>query len=94
MTEAGRDGDDLELVLNEYPVDRDAMFLAGHSMGGGGTWHLGAKDPVYWTALAPMSGSFLQESGYPWENLRRTPICISERTRAMASMNSSRQLRG
>ena len=26
----------LELVLAEYPIDRDAMFLAGHSMGSGG----------------------------------------------------------
>ena len=27
----------LELILAEYPVDRAAMFLTGHSMGSGGT---------------------------------------------------------
>lgn len=28
----------LEIVLNEYPVNRGSVFLAGHSMGSGGTW--------------------------------------------------------
>ena len=37
----------LEMVLNEYPVDRSAMFLTGHSMGSGGTWYLGAKYADY-----------------------------------------------
>ena len=46
----------LEIVLNEYPVKRSAVFLAGHSMGSGGTWYLGAKYSQYWRAIAPMSG--------------------------------------
>ena len=33
----------LELILNEYPVDRSAVFLTGHSMGSGGTWYIGGK---------------------------------------------------
>ncbi|HEX2934672.1 MAG TPA: alpha/beta hydrolase-fold protein, partial [Bacteroidales bacterium] len=45
----------LELVLNEYPVDRKSMFLTGHSMGSGGTWYIGAKYTNYWKAIAPMS---------------------------------------
>ncbi len=72
----------LELVLAEYPVDRDNMFLVGHSMGGGGTWYLGAKYSDYWKALAPMSGPFVLEKGYPWENLRNIPVFISEGTKS------------
>jgi len=48
----------LEIVLNEYPVDRSSVFLTGHSMGSGGTWYLGAKYAPYWDAIAPMSGPF------------------------------------
>ena len=43
----------LELILAEYPVDRAAMFLAGHSMGSGGTWYIGGKYASYWKGLAP-----------------------------------------
>ena len=60
----------LELVLSEYPVDQSSMFLTGHSMGSGGTWYIGGKYASYWKGLAPMSGPFVQESGYPWESLR------------------------
>ena len=73
----------IELVLAEYPIDRNAMFLAGHSMGAGGTWYLGAKYHEYWTALAPLSGPFVLEEGYPWENLRNIPVFITEGTKAV-----------
>ena len=72
----------LELVLAEYPVDQNAMFLIGHSMGAGGTWYLGAKYFKYWRGLAPMSGPFVLEHGYPWENLRNRPVFISEGTKS------------
>ena len=55
----------LEMVLNEYPVDRASTFLTGHSMGSGGTWYLGAKYADYWAAIAPMSGPFVEESDLP-----------------------------
>lgn len=82
----------LEIVLNEYPVDRSAMLLMGHSMGSGGTWYLGAKYSQYWSALAPMSGPFVQESAYPWDRIRPLPIFMSEGTRAAASLTGSRQM--
>ncbi len=68
----------LEIVLNEYPIDRNRMFLAGHSMGAGGTWYLGVKYPGYWAALAPLSGPFVHEQGYPWDTLRAKPVFITE----------------
>jgi predicted esterase len=70
----------LELVLAEYPVDRDAMFLMGHSMGSGGTWYIGGKYASYWRALGPMSGPFVQQTGYPWESLRPISILVTEGT--------------
>ncbi|MGK3984395.1 hypothetical protein WME99_15225 [Sorangium sp. So ce136] len=83
----------LELVLSEYPIDRSSMFLTGHSMGSGGTWYIGAKYSDYWKALAPMSGPFVQESGYPWDRLRDVPIFVTEGTRGTPSLAGSRELR-
>ena len=82
----------IELVLAEYPIDRKAMFLMGHSMGSGGTWYLGAKYPDYWRGLLPISGPFTMKKGYPWERLKSKPIFMTEGLRAGASLESSRQL--
>ena len=82
----------LELVLAEYPVNRNALFLLGHSMGSGGTWYLGGKYPAYWRGLAPLSGPFVQKDGYPWDGLTQTPLFVTEGTRA-PSLDGSRALR-
>ena len=51
----------LELVLNEYPVDRGAVFLAGHSMGSGGTWLIGpvkrSSTSTTWPSVPQISGA-------------------------------------
>ena len=83
----------LEMVLNEYPVDSTAMFLTGHSMGSGGTWYIGGKYASYWRALAPMSGPFVMENGYPWDTVKRMPIFVTEGTGATPSLAGSRVLR-
>ncbi len=80
----------LETVLNEYPVDRSAMFLAGHSMGSGGTWYLGAKYSDYWKAIAPMSGPFVEQATYPWDRMRKMPVFMTEGTGATPSLAGSR----
>ena len=41
-----------ELVRNEFNIDENRMYLWGHSMGGAGTYHLAAKYPELWAALA------------------------------------------
>jgi predicted peptidase len=82
----------LELVLAEYPIDRGAMFLFGHSMGSGGSWYLGGKYAGYWRGIAPMSGPFVQEKGYPWDDLRNIPLFVTEGTQA-PSAPASRELR-
>ena len=68
----------IEIVLNEYPVDRSSVFLVGHSMGSGGTWYLGAKYAQYWAAISPMSGPFVDELNYPWDNIREIPVFMTE----------------
>ncbi|MBN1832076.1 MAG: hypothetical protein JW896_08185 [Deltaproteobacteria bacterium] len=82
----------LEIVLNEYPVNRSSIFLAGHSMGSGGTWYLGAKYAQYWAAIAPMSGPFVDETNYPWNNIRKMPVFMTEGTGATPSLVGSRAM--
>jgi poly(3-hydroxybutyrate) depolymerase len=45
----------LERVRKDYNVDPDRIYLCGHSMGGGGAWHLAVKYPSLWAALAPIA---------------------------------------
>jgi len=82
----------IEIVLNEYPVDRSSMFLMGHSMGSGGTWYLGAKYAQYWAAIAPMSGPFVDETNYPWDSIRKMPIFMTEGTGATPSLVGSKAM--
>jgi predicted peptidase len=82
----------LEIVLNEYPVDRGSMFLMGHSMGSGGVWYLGAKYADNWKAIAPMSGPFVEESTYPWDRMRKMPVFMTEGTGATPSLAGSRAM--
>ncbi len=83
----------LEIVLNEYPINRSSVFLAGHSMGSGGTWYLGARYSKYWRAIAPMSGPFVDQANYPWEHLKSIPIMMSEGTLATPSLDGSHVMR-
>jgi predicted esterase len=46
----------LALVRAAYKIDDRRIYLLGHSMGGIGTWTLGAKYPTIWASLAPISG--------------------------------------
>jgi poly(3-hydroxybutyrate) depolymerase len=83
----------LEIVLNEYPINRSSIFLAGHSMGSGGTWYLGAKYSKLWRAMAPMSGPFVDQANYPWDLIRSMPVMMSEGTLALPSVQASRAMR-
>ncbi|PIA79202.1 alpha/beta hydrolase [Gaetbulibacter sp. 4G1] len=41
---------------NIYKPDSKKIYLTGHSMGGHGTWYLGATYPDYFAAIAPCAG--------------------------------------
>ena len=47
----------LQLVRQQYRIDENRIYLAGHSMGGIGTWKIAPKFPDIWAALAPFAGS-------------------------------------
>jgi acetyl esterase/lipase len=82
----------LDIVTEEYGADRSRTFLAGHSMGSGGTWHLAARYPDRWRAIAPMSGPFVDAATYPFERIRNLPILMTEGTGAEPSLVGSRAL--
>lgn len=82
----------LEVVTEEYGADRSRTYLAGHSMGSGGAWHLAARYPERWRAVAPMSGPFVDGATYPFERIKRLPIFMTEGTGATPSLEGSRAL--
>jgi len=82
----------LEIVTETYGADRSRTFLAGHSMGSGGAWHLAARYPERWRAVAPMSGPFIDAETYPFDLIRDLPILMTEGTGAEPSLAGSRVL--
>ena len=46
----------LHLAKEKFHPDPQRIYLTGHSMGGHGTWFLGATYPDKWAAIAPCAG--------------------------------------
>lgn len=44
------------IAKNRFRPDPQRIYLTGHSMGGHGTWFLGATYPDKWAAIAPSAG--------------------------------------
>lgn len=82
----------LPIILFLHGADRSRTSLAGHSMGSGGTWHLAARYPERWRAVAPMSGPFVDAATYPLDLIRDLPILMTEGTGADPSLEGSRAL--
>lgn len=59
----------VEDAVKRFKIDRSRIGLTGHSMGGHGTWHLGAHFPQVFNAIAPSAGwrSFFTYGGKPKE---------------------------
>ncbi len=62
----------LEIVAAEYNVDRARVYITGNSMGGGGTWQLGAKFADKFAAMAPCAFGIGTE--YPYDKLKGMPV--------------------
>ncbi|MFZ6011489.1 MAG: alpha/beta hydrolase-fold protein, partial [Bacteroidota bacterium] len=45
-----------EHAKKKFNPDPEKIYLTGHSMGGHGTWYLGATYPDKWAAIAPCAG--------------------------------------
>jgi predicted peptidase len=67
----------MEITAKEYHVDRNRIYLVGHSRGALATWYYGAKYPEKWAGLAPIAGGFL-DTDYPYQKLKGIPIIISQ----------------
>jgi len=65
----------LGLVRKEFNVDSKRIYLFGHSMGGGGTWHLGIKYPDLWAALAPAAPA-MYSSPDALQAIKRVPVIV------------------
>ena len=46
----------LGIAVKQFSPDPSRIYLTGHSMGGHGTWYLGATFPGKWAAIAPCAG--------------------------------------
>lgn len=46
----------LSIAKEKFKPDPQRIYLTGHSMGGHGTWFLGATYPDMWAAIAPCAG--------------------------------------
>ena len=65
----------LQLTLKQLNIDKDRIYLMGHSMGGGGTWHLGLKHPDLWAALAPISPAIYRPPN-ELEKIKHIPVIV------------------
>lgn len=45
----------LELTRKQLKIDDKRIYLLGHSMGGGGSFHLAVAHPTIWAAIAPLA---------------------------------------
>jgi predicted esterase len=67
----------LRQLAKEYRIDPRRLYLAGHSMGGGGTWAQGAVLRDLWAAVGPMSGWYRATPAPPAEWLAGLPVyCV------------------
>jgi poly(3-hydroxybutyrate) depolymerase len=65
----------LAIVRKEFNVDADRIYLMGHSMGGGGTWHLALKHPELWAGLAPIAPAIFRPASAV-EKIKHIPVIL------------------
>ncbi|MEN8192885.1 MAG: prolyl oligopeptidase family serine peptidase [Bacteroidota bacterium] len=46
----------LNIAKKKFNIDENRVYLTGHSMGGHGTWHIGANYPDQFAAIGPSAG--------------------------------------
>jgi predicted esterase len=66
----------LEIALKEFNIDKNRIYLMGHSMGGGGALHIGEKHSDIWAAVAGVAPAAF---GFQWsknQKLKDIPLLI------------------
>ena len=64
----------LDELKRTYRIDTNRVYLAGHSMGGYGTWSVGGKHADLFAAAAPMAGGVYERGVVP--NFRNLPLRV------------------
>ena len=65
----------LAIIRDEFPIDPNRIYLMGHSMGGGGTWHLAIKYPEIWAGLAPIAPA-IYSSAENLKKIKHIPVIV------------------
>jgi hypothetical protein len=63
----------IRALSQQFPIDPDRICLSGYSMGGMGTYFLGARLTERFAAIAPGGGAW---SGIFWAGMLNTPVYI------------------
>lgn len=61
----------LAMMREEFNVDPNRIYLTGHSMGGAGTYYLGAEHADIWAAIAPVAPAAFMMTGNRAELLKK-----------------------
>jgi len=64
----------LDELKRTYKVDTNRVYIAGHSMGGFGTWSIGGRFADLFAAAAPMAGGTWERGVLP--NYRNLPLRV------------------
>jgi len=62
----GKVFDLLDALAKEFTIDRDRVYVLGHSMGGAGTWNAIGAQPERFAAAIPTAGGFA-----PWHDAKQ-----------------------
>src|SRR5262249_1271066 len=65
----------LDIVRKDFTTDPDRTYLMGHSMGGGGTFHIAMKTPELWAGLAPIAPAIFHPIG-DLEQIKNIPVIL------------------
>jgi poly(3-hydroxybutyrate) depolymerase len=65
----------LAIVRKEYTIDPDRIYLMGHSMGGGGTFHIAINNPDLFAALAPIAPAVFHKPTN-LEKIKHVPVIL------------------
>jgi poly(3-hydroxybutyrate) depolymerase len=81
----------LAIVQKEFNVDPRRTYLMGHSMGGGGTFYLGAKYAEKWAALGAAAPA-VNAAFDGLDQLKATPMIVIQGDQdTLVNVNSTRQ---
>ncbi len=85
----------IDELKRTYRIDTNRIFVAGHSMGGFGSWHLGGKHADLFAAAGPMAGGTFGRGVVP--NFRNLPLRVynaedDERVKPASSIRAFEQI--